>query len=101
MGSIFDRKALADFIEPALERIEPGVKAAVVKVEKITDREESKNPVMAFDIKQDLIDRMTDRGDHTQHSIHRIPPAGENDPSNPEKPAEHCHATLSRSRVTV
>jgi hypothetical protein len=80
--SIIDREAFADFIEPALKRIQPGVKAAVVKIEKIADGEESEDPVMVFDVKQDLIDRMTDRGDNTQHSIHRIPPAGENDPLN-------------------
>jgi hypothetical protein len=84
MDSIFDRQAFADFIEPALERIEPGVKAAVVKIEKIADGEQSENPVMAFDVKQELIDRMTDRAKNTQRSIHRSPPAAANDRSHPE-----------------
>ena len=72
--SIFSGQTLSDFIDPFVKRIEPCVKASVLKVENITQGQKSENPVMTFDTDDRLLDRVTDRSDNALQDDHRIPP---------------------------
>jgi hypothetical protein len=77
-NSIFDGKPFSDFIDTFLQRVEAGVQASVVKVEQISDDEKSKNPVMRFDVDQNLVHGMPHRGYHAPQRIHCILPSAEN-----------------------
>jgi hypothetical protein len=77
-NSIFDGKPFSDFIDAFLQRVEAGVQASVVKVEQISDDEKSKNPVMRFDVDQNLVHGMPHRGYHAPQRIHCILPSAEN-----------------------
>jgi hypothetical protein len=77
-NSIFDGEPFSDFIDAFLQRIEAGVQASVVKVEKISDDEKSKNPVMRFHVDQNLVHGMPHRGYHAPQRIHCILPSAEN-----------------------
>ena len=72
--SIVDGKALPDFVDPLFERIEPGVKGAVVEVEDIAEGEQSEDPMVALDVNQHLFDRMTDERNNTDQDVHRMSP---------------------------
>jgi hypothetical protein len=71
--SIFDGEALPDFIDPFVQRIEPGVEPSLVKVKNISERQKSENPVVAFHVSQYLLDRVTDGNNNAQQNIHRLP----------------------------
>src|SRR5271168_972323 len=77
--SIFDRQTLPDLVDPFLERVEPGVQGAVVEVKNITERGKAEDPVVAFDVSEHRLDRVTDKGDRAQQSVHRTPPLTGND----------------------
>jgi hypothetical protein len=72
-SSVFNRQALPDFVDPLVERIEPGVKGPVVKVEDVASGEKSENPVMAFHVHEYQLDRVTDRNNDVPQNVHRIP----------------------------
>ncbi len=77
--SVIDGKALPDFIDPLVERIEARMKTAVVEIEHVADQEQPEDPVMALHIGEYRLDHVAEPGENTQYDIHRIPPAGENE----------------------
>ena len=72
--SILNGETFPDFVYSLVQRIEPGVKASVVKVEYVPACEKSENPVVGFHIDQYLLDRVTDRNSNIPQNVHRIPP---------------------------
>jgi hypothetical protein len=58
---MIDGETSPDFIDPLVERVEPRVKAAVVEMEQAPDQDEAKDPVMALDVGEYKLDRVTDR----------------------------------------
>jgi hypothetical protein len=71
---IFEREALSDFIDPLFELIESGMHGPVVQVKNITKRGERENPVMAFDVAEHILDRVTDKCERVQQNVHRVLP---------------------------
>jgi hypothetical protein len=69
---IFEREALSDFIDPLFELIESGMHGPVVQVKNIPERGERENPVMAFDIAEHILDRVTDKSERVQQNVHRV-----------------------------
>jgi hypothetical protein len=72
--SILNGETFPDFVYSLVQRIEPGVKASIVKVEYVPACEKSENPVVGFYIDQYLLDRVTDRNSNIPQNVHRIPP---------------------------
>jgi hypothetical protein len=72
--SIFNGETFPDFIYSLVQRIKSGVKASVVKVKYVPDREKSENPVVSFHVDQYLLDRVTDKNNNVPQNVHRIPP---------------------------
>jgi hypothetical protein len=71
--SIFNGEALPDFIDPLVERVEPRVKASVVKIKYIAAGQKSENPVVGFHVDEYLLDRVTDKNNNVPQHVHRIP----------------------------
>jgi hypothetical protein len=71
---MFEREALSDFIDPLFELIESGVHGTVVQVKNIAERGEPKNPVMAFDVAEHILDRVADKSERVQQNVHRVLP---------------------------
>jgi hypothetical protein len=72
--SIFNGETFPDFIDPFLERIQPRVKASVVKVKYVAAGQKSENPVVSFDVDQHLLGRVTDSNQNVPQDVHRISP---------------------------
>jgi hypothetical protein len=70
---MFGSEAPSDFVEPFIKRVEPGVKASIVEVKYIAKGCEAENPVVAFDVDEDLLDGVADKRQDTQQNVHRIP----------------------------
>ena len=73
-ASILDGKAFPDFVEALFERVEASMKRAIVEIENIAEREQSEDPVMALDINQHRLDRVSDESKDTQQVVHRTLP---------------------------
>jgi hypothetical protein len=71
-ASIFDGETLPDFIDPSVQRIEPGVERLVVKIKNIAAGQQPENPVVALYVVEDLLDRMANGNNNSQQDIHRI-----------------------------
>jgi hypothetical protein len=70
--SIFERQALSDFVDPLFELIESGMHGAIVEIENIAERDEPENPMVALDVVEHSLDRVTDKIDRVQHNIHGV-----------------------------
>jgi hypothetical protein len=73
-ASILDGETLPDFVEALFERVEASMKRTVVEIEDIAKREQSEDPVMALDVDQHRLDRVTDESNDTQQDVHRALP---------------------------
>jgi hypothetical protein len=71
--SIFDGETFPDFIDPLVERIEPGVNGPVVKVKYIPPGQKPENPVVSFHVDEYLLNRVSDGNYNVPHEFHRIP----------------------------
>ena len=72
--SIFNGETFPDFVHPLVQRIEPCVKASVVKIKNIAASQESENPVVSFHVNEYLLDRVTDKDNNVPQNVHRIHP---------------------------
>jgi predicted ATP-dependent endonuclease of OLD family len=66
-------KTLSDFIKPFLKRVEPGMKAFVVKVEYITDYDEAKEPVVTVQVTNNPVGRTADEDNEFPQGAHLNP----------------------------
>ena len=100
--SVFDGQTLPDLVDPLVQRVEPGVKASVLQVEDISGRQKSENPVVTFDVDDDLLGRM---GPTATTMFHKtsidFPPLRENDNPGILKTAQTYHAAPTAWRAAA